>query len=227
MKKSVVNAAMLLALGVSGAANAVQMHGVIEGKIIDRDKFPDPWDNGASKAWSNLAVNDDVRFDFWLDSELFKGLKDDAFNPFSGYLDPSITVKATIKGVSHQINSAEYWEIAGDQIGAGAHGLKFVQGEWHSGSQSRAFGLELAFADNSSPVLKNLLLGKAVNIDQWVSAQGQFSYQGQVAGKSYDSFFYYRPTSLSIAPVPEPETWAMMLLGLGVVGYAARRRAAR
>jgi hypothetical protein len=37
----------------------------------------------------------------------------------------------------------------------------------------------------------------------------------------------YQPTSFSIAPVPEPETWAMMLLGLGVVGYAARRRAAR
>jgi hypothetical protein len=33
MKKSVLNAAMLLALGVSGAANAVQMHGVIEGII--------------------------------------------------------------------------------------------------------------------------------------------------------------------------------------------------
>jgi hypothetical protein len=26
------------------------------------------------------------------------------------------------------------------------------------------------------------------------------------------------------APVPEPETWAMMLLGLGVVGLWARRR---
>lgn len=33
MKKSVVSAAMLLALGVSGAAHAVQMHGVIEGIV--------------------------------------------------------------------------------------------------------------------------------------------------------------------------------------------------
>jgi hypothetical protein len=37
----------------------------------------------------------------------------------------------------------------------------------------------------------------------------------------------FTPTSFAIAPVPEPETWAMMLLGLGVVGYAARRRASR
>ena len=26
------------------------------------------------------------------------------------------------------------------------------------------------------------------------------------------------------APVPEPETWAMMLTGLGLLGFAARRR---
>jgi hypothetical protein len=30
---------------------------------------------------------------------------------------------------------------------------------------------------------------------------------------------------LQAAPVPEPETWAMMLAGLGVVGAAVRRRA--
>lgn len=28
----------------------------------------------------------------------------------------------------------------------------------------------------------------------------------------------------AVAPVPEPETWAMLLAGLGLVGYAARRR---
>jgi hypothetical protein len=28
----------------------------------------------------------------------------------------------------------------------------------------------------------------------------------------------------SLAPVPEPETWALMLAGLGLVGWAARRR---
>jgi len=31
--------------------------------------------------------------------------------------------------------------------------------------------------------------------------------------------------SFSMAPVPEPETWAMLLAGLGLVGFAARRRA--
>ena len=31
-------------------------------------------------------------------------------------------------------------------------------------------------------------------------------------------------TSTNTAPVPEPSTWAMLLLGFGVVGYGARRR---
>jgi hypothetical protein len=30
--------------------------------------------------------------------------------------------------------------------------------------------------------------------------------------------------SIVFAPVPEPETWAMLLAGLGLVGWMARRR---
>ena len=33
--------------------------------------------------------------------------------------------------------------------------------------------------------------------------------------------------TVEVAPVPEPETYALMLAGLGLVGFAARRRAAR
>jgi hypothetical protein len=32
---------------------------------------------------------------------------------------------------------------------------------------------------------------------------------------------------VATAPVPEPETWAMLLAGLGLVGAAVRRRSAR
>lgn len=34
-------------------------------------------------------------------------------------------------------------------------------------------------------------------------------------------------TMLTITAVPEPETYAMMLAGLGLVGWAARRRGVR
>lgn len=218
---------MLLALGVSGAANAVQMHGVIEGTLTSFT------DIGADKAWSTLAVNDSVRFDFWLDSNINGNhtYQDNSVNKFSNSFDPAITVKATINGVSHQIKSSKGWELAGDKKINDTYGFILLANEWQSGAAWRNFGLDLSFADNSSPILKNLLLGHAVRLDAASLTpqliQNVFSYQGQVAGKKYDSVVRYVPTSFSIAPVPEPETWAMMLLGLGVVGYAARRRAAR
>lgn len=41
-----------------------------------------------------------------------------------------------------------------------------------------------------------------------------------VGGGSYSG-------TLNVAPVPEPATWAMMIAGIGIVGFAMRRRADR
>lgn len=39
---------------------------------------------------------------------------------------------------------------------------------------------------------------------------------------------WFRPSSVTVAnPVPEPETYAMLLAGLGVLGFSARRRAGK
>lgn len=35
---------------------------------------------------------------------------------------------------------------------------------------------------------------------------------------------YFDNIALTTAPIPEPETWALMLLGLGAMGFAVRRR---
>ena len=46
-------------------------------------------------------------------------------------------------------------------------------------------------------------------------------------GKIYMAFDGdLRIYEISPAPVPEPETYALMLAGLGLVGFAARRRKA-
>ena len=46
--------------------------------------------------------------------------------------------------------------------------------------------------------------------------------------KSYDAYaLAVRPGDVLLAPVPEPETYAMLLAGLGVMGAVARRRKAK
>ncbi|SFW16217.1 FxDxF family PEP-CTERM protein [Nitrosovibrio sp. Nv17] len=51
---------------------------------------------------------------------------------------------------------------------------------------------------------------------------GGATYAG--AGTSAGNRAYGFSATLDVAPVPEPETWAMLLAGLGLVGTIARRR---
>ena len=38
---------------------------------------------------------------------------------------------------------------------------------------------------------------------------------------------YHQFDNINVAAVPEPESYAMFLAGLGLLGFAARRRAAK
>lgn len=61
----------------------------------------------------------------------------------------------------------------------------------------------------------------ANNVSQWV-----LSTIGDVEGSyaSVPSEFIGNPGSYVLAPVPEPEAYAMLLAGLGLIGLARRRR---
>jgi hypothetical protein len=68
-----------------------------------------------------------------------------------------------------------------------------------------------------------------------LSAPGSFNFASLAAG-SYVAIVSGLPTALepplstfgvTIAPVPEPEIWAMMAVGMGLVGYQLRRKQAR
>jgi probable HAF family extracellular repeat protein len=48
---------------------------------------------------------------------------------------------------------------------------------------------------------------------------------GQIVGQACDSFGDC--SAVLLTPVPEPETYGMMLAGLGIIGYAVRRRKQR
>ena len=52
-----------------------------------------------------------------------------------------------------------------------------------------------------------------------------FTHFSQAAGGTDDlARLFFSATSVSVTPVPEAKTYAMMLAGLGLVGFAARRR---
>jgi len=80
-------------------------------------------------------------------------------------------------------------------------------------SKSHAF----LFSDG---VMKDL--NSLVQIDGWeISSAESINDSGQITAIGW---FGGEAHAVLLSPVPEPETYAMMLAGLGLVGFAARRR---
>ncbi|MEQ6340322.1 MAG: PEP-CTERM sorting domain-containing protein [Gammaproteobacteria bacterium] len=50
------------------------------------------------------------------------------------------------------------------------------------------------------------------------------SVNGFGAGVAFNVLYNPHDVTLQVAAVPEAETWVMMLAGLGLVGFVARRR---
>jgi hypothetical protein len=57
----------------------------------------------------------------------------------------------------------------------------------------------------------------------WIGSLGSGDYTVHVTGMTNLKNAAYLGT-VSASPAPEPETYAMLLAGLGVVGFLARRR---
>ncbi|MDR2924720.1 MAG: PEPxxWA-CTERM sorting domain-containing protein [Azoarcus sp.] len=113
--------------------------------------------------------------------------------------------------------------------------VKFLQDWSYLGNRDEIrsrFGVEQW--DNSSPYLQSLL---ALNGDKsyWLAAYDPDKKYTEIGDYSVFVMNNYRIGDGSAmgnmiyvaGAVPEPETWAMLLAGFGIVGAAARRRAAR
>ena len=59
------------------------------------------------------------------------------------------------------------------------------------------------------------------NVKNSVAGPNQYSFNLYTNGKNQD---YLVATMTSVTPVPEPETYAMLLAGLGLIGFTASRR---
>lgn len=110
------------------------------------------------------------------------------------------------------ITSGETLTITFDQvvtltsIGLRSEGHNFTS--WGAGKTFLLDGVSTLLPQNVGSI--------AVNMTGQVFT---FAYGGTNADQFYLS-------SLTAVPVPEPESWAMMLAGLGVVGFMLRRRTA-
>lgn len=106
---------------------------------------------------------------------------------------------------------------------AGTSSLPLLSLTFNLGGQS--YTLSQALAGTTAAVFDN---GALVGVNAVYSAGGQDVELSSGFGAPYafyqTSASNYGFADLTFAPVPEPETWALMLGGLGAIGLLARRR---
>lgn len=93
-----------------------------------------------------------------------------------------------------------------------------VTGWWginHTGFTATLNGAPLSFSATSTPGTSYLALNNVT---------GSSSYSLHILGSADPSGASYNVALNSIVAVPEPETFAMLLAGLGLIGMVARRR---
>lgn len=109
-------------------------------------------------------------------------------------------------------------------------GINFVDSLVSSISRTATVGLNItgfALYDSGNTLVSNgTMLGSGA-IDLWsLSADNlaQGNYYVQVSGSLVSNTSGSFGANLNVTPIPEPETYGMMLAGLGVLGFLARRR---
>lgn len=90
--------------------------------------------------------------------------------------------------------------------------------------------VSLNFQDDTGMVFNNWDMPAALSLSSFSSASigGVWEWEFYRGVYARDAGFFADITSLtpSVSPVPEPETYALMLAGLGLVGWMARRKSA-
>ncbi len=69
-----------------------------------------------------------------------------------------------------------------------------------------------------------VFLDMGTELDIVVGGAGMFNFAGLPDGGGGGGSFVWDPTAIPAQPVPEPSTWAMMLIGFGGLGYAGYNR---
>lgn len=141
-----------------------------------------------------------------------------------------LTGTMTINGITHWYGDYYGWAAqTNNDHGNGGDEVQHVVvssdpvGGWSSAMQNNLYSYTHDFVsswDFTAPL--------AYNLQQGDGSYGSFaSYSGPVATHPY-TYLDLRPLSVTIveqSPVPEPSTWALLLIGFGLVGVSLRRAA--
>ena len=107
--------------------------------------------------------------------------------------------------------------------------LTVVDGFW-DGDQFQIFNNGVSLGLTSTPTFDGQYIG-----DNWSEALNNPAFSSgswelgpgtyDITGVAVQSPFGNGEGAIALGAVPEPATWAMLILGIGMIGFAARRRA--
>ena len=131
-----------------------------------------------------------------------------------------------VAGATLATRSDETVRVGGDlTLGAGSIldlGLGFADGALLDVEGLMTFGglLSISFLDG----FMGVGLYELIDFGSFAGAFSGFAFNGLSPAYTASLVFGSDGVALSVAAVPEPETYALMLMGLGVVGWLSRRR---
>lgn len=141
---------------------------------------------------------------------------------------PLYTVLGELEVADTQ-NALGSYDILGISGGVSGPGGGTITGLVNNPNQPNAttnFGFQYnnVFQLDNNGVLFSVGLGSKWNLFKEGQGYRLYSYDSEGPAGLVDSYGSFS-ASLNVAPVPEPETYAMMLAGLGLImGFASRRR---
>lgn len=213
-------AAALMALSLAGTAHAATQTLDGAGFSITFEEDLGNLFGGPSLSANTLSFSSLASF---FDRSTASGAVSETFG-FSFSLDPGYVLTSlgfnqsgtfSLNGGSSRVSAQSFVEL--DSGNGAAQGLNFAGGLNGNAGNGAGTGNWSATGGFSGAGITSANVFLSTALDAWVQGAGNKSFSSIALGSTAFTF--------SVAPVPEPEAYLMLLTGLGLVGFAARRRA--
>lgn len=151
------------------------------------------------------------------DGNLYVGTVSDHFDRFDGATGVSLGILPTPQASSiHNVAfGPDGLLYGGDYFGNSVYAYNFVTGELVKSFDGLSGANGLKFDNNGDLLVSSYFQNRIVRFDTDSGAPGTVLTSGHPLNG---------PLDLVVLAVPEPETYAMLLAGLGLLGFVVRRK---